>query len=207
MRSLHGPASAVVAVVLVISAFPAPVQAKDPVAPTPTSQPTPSVTTGPNAANNGRARTARVSRSGPAALAAATAASRTDGTRDPSSGGVVVRSPNPTYGLGLNPEGNIDIPQGSDWVGLRKGDQDALSPGCACEGWGIAERPIGRLLPSDHRRLDDQGLRWLERRHSRQLGHPHSPAHSELIDLYRQLDGRGNSLRPSIEFVAPTRYR
>lgn len=54
---------------------------------------------------------------------------------------------NGTVQLGINPEGNLVVPgSGSPPVGLtyvpnkgRPGAGEALGPGCACEGWGIAD--------------------------------------------------------------------
>lgn len=55
---------------------------------------------------------------------------------------------NGTVALGVNAEGNLVVSDPGGDVGLTflpspPGSQDALTPGCACEGWGVADFSTG----------------------------------------------------------------
>jgi len=59
---------------------------------------------------------------------------------------------NGTVQLGINPDGNLNVPggtpssgEGTQYVGLRyvPTNADATSPGCLCEGWGVADGGLG----------------------------------------------------------------
>lgn len=47
---------------------------------------------------------------------------------------------NGTVALGIQPEGNLNFGDvGLSFLGLPAGGQDALTPGCPCEAWGVAD--------------------------------------------------------------------
>jgi hypothetical protein len=65
--------------------------------------------------------------------------------------GLIV-SPNNTTQIGINDNGSLDTDTSAGFVGLgynftgqggRTGFQDALTPGCACEAWGVSANGIG----------------------------------------------------------------
>lgn len=71
--------------------------------------------------------------------------------------GQVLTSTNGTTRIGINDDGSLDTVDGGRFVGLgynftgqsgRTGFQDALTPGCQCEAWGVAANGIeGQVGP------------------------------------------------------------
>jgi hypothetical protein len=50
---------------------------------------------------------------------------------------------NGTIQLGVHPHGHLNAPDGAETVGLRFLGADGISPGCHCEGWGVADAATG----------------------------------------------------------------
>jgi hypothetical protein len=50
---------------------------------------------------------------------------------------------NGTIQLGVHPHGHLNAPDGEGIVGLRFLGADGISPGCLCEGWGVADGATG----------------------------------------------------------------
>jgi hypothetical protein len=50
---------------------------------------------------------------------------------------------NGTIQLGVHPHGHLNAPDGEGTVGLRFLGADGISPGCLCEGWGVADAETG----------------------------------------------------------------
>ncbi len=64
----------------------------------------------------------------------------------------ILVSPNGTVRIGINDSGSLDTTAGGQTAGIgynftgqggRTGFQDALTPGCPCEAWGVAANGIG----------------------------------------------------------------